>query len=182
MASWIRYRKAFLVKQFSSTSRRSARIGQAPEWKSDNKLVTLSQFVDSIPLDTIADAAFDCGAYTRSLQYYETYLRKIKMNDCDLQGRYSKLQLIYSHLDEPDAVVGVSSKILMPTLEQQILEHESLGKWDMALDCYELAYQKDSAAGVSIGMLDCMKNLGHLGNAFQDQRRHIVTNQMKEIS
>ena len=103
-------------------------------------------------------------AYARSLQYYESYLRKRTLENFAIdQGRYSRLQLIYANLDEPDAVLGVSSKILMPTLRQQILEHESLGKWDMALDCYELAYQKDSSGGVAIGMLDCMKNLGHLG-------------------
>ena len=101
----------------------------------------------------------------RALQYYETYLRKLDVNGSDMHAQFAKLQLIYSHLDEADAVFGVSSKILMPTLEQQILEHESLGKWDLALDCYELIHQKNSSNGVPEGMLECMKNLGHLGKS-----------------
>jgi serine/threonine-protein kinase ATR len=74
------------------------------------------------------------------------------------------MQTIYSHLDEPDGIVGISEHINNPTLEQQILEHENLGKWDLALGCHELTLQKQPGSHASLGMLNCMKHLGQLGN------------------
>lgn len=35
----------------------------------------ISDLVDGIPLDLLAQAAFHCGAHARALQYYESYVR-----------------------------------------------------------------------------------------------------------
>ena len=35
----------------------------------------ISELVDSIPLDLLAQAAFQCGAHARALQYFESYVR-----------------------------------------------------------------------------------------------------------
>lgn len=115
----------------------------------------------------LANSATRCKAYARALIHYESYFRQEKSKSSNLQPLYSQLQRIYSHLDEPDALEGISSKVLVPTLDQQILEHESTGLWTAALTCNELALQQHPRElKYHVGVLNCLKNLNHLGNLF----------------
>ena len=120
-------------------------------------------FLQSISLLSLADCAYNCGEYARSLMYYEKYVKeRLKGNgESELQELYSRLQLIYSNLDEPDSILGISTKIIHPTIEQRLLEHQSLGDWEMALNCYELM-DINHDQELIIGRITCLKNLGQL--------------------
>ena len=115
-----------------------------------------------IPANIMADAALSSGSYARALLYCENHIRQSRdsMSSAELQTYYSKLQMIYSQLDEPDGVLGISTKIISPTLEQQLLELESLGKWDMAQSCYDLISHLNPSESVQLGALNCMTQLG----------------------
>ena len=135
--------------------------------ESDLTSEKVSTFLQNISLLSLADCAYNCGEYSRSLLYYEKYIRELTdiNNDGRLQDLYSRLQLIYSSLDEPDSILGISTKIIRPTIEQQLLQHQSLGNWDIALNCYELM-GIDQNKELEIGRITCLKNLGQLSKSF----------------
>lgn len=165
LKAWIKYRTEEIFKQRAAEARRSHRAVDKVTTK-DDETDRVRLFLSKISFSVIADASYECGSYARSLLYSELHLRNLQDTKAatDLQPFFSKMQTIYSHLDEPDGIVGISEHINNPSLEQQILEHENLGKWDLALGCHELTLQKDPGSHASIGMLNCMKNLGQLGN------------------
>ena len=82
----------------------------------------------------------------------------------DLQPQYERLHEIYAQLDEPDGMEGLSSLINLPSLELQIREHESTGRWTSAQSCWEVKIQKaPEDLSLHIGLLRCLRNLGHYG-------------------
>lgn len=166
MTLWCRHRKSFLAKQKLNVARRSHRIlNSTNNEESDVMSDRILDFLTRISLLSLADCAYNCGEYARSLLYYEKYIRTISDSgdESQLQELYSRMQLIYANLDEPDSILGISTKIIHPTIEQQLLEHQSLGNWEMALNCYELIDIKKNKDMV-IGRINCLKNLGQLSN------------------
>lgn len=156
--------KSVLAKQKVLAARRSHRILNATMIEdSDLMSERILNFLRNISLLSLADCAYNCGEYARSLLYYEKYIRELKESgdEGQFQDLYSRLQLIYSSLDEPDSILGISAKIIHPTIKQQLLEHQSLGNWEMALNCYELIDIQKSPELV-VGRINCLKNLGQL--------------------
>ena len=118
--------------------------------------------LSSIPELFIAKASFQGKAYARALLHYEKHIKQERMTGKDDQEMYNFLQEIYSCLDEPDGMEGISTKLIQPTLEQQIREHESAGRWTAAQTCYEMSLQRDPTNIQNhIGLLKCWKQLGH---------------------
>ncbi len=166
LTSWCHHRKSFLAKKKLNEARRSHRILNATIGEEvDTASERVLGFLDNISFLSLADCSYNCGEYARSLLYYEKYIRKISDSgdEVQLQDLYSRLQLIYSNLDEPDSILGISTKIIYPTIEQELLEHHSLGNWNMALNCYELINYKKTNELI-IGRINCLKNLGQLSN------------------
>jgi serine/threonine-protein kinase ATR len=164
LESWCRHRKSFLAKKKLMEARRSHRIlNSTMGSETDSASERVLCFLGNISFLALADCAFNCGDYSRSLLYYEKHIREISDSgdEVQLQDLYSRLQLIYSNLDEPDSILGISTKIIHPSIEQQLLEHQSLGNWDMALNCYELIDCKKNKELI-IGRINCLKNLGQL--------------------
>lgn len=167
LTSWGRHRKALISKQKLLAARRSHRILNATSSdESDLMSERVAKFLKDISLLSLADCAYNCGEYARALLYYEKYIRILSESgdEGQFQELYSRLQLIYSNLDEPDSILGISAKIIYPTIEQQLLEHQSLGNWEMALNCYELIDIKNNSELV-IGRINCLKNLGQLSKS-----------------
>ena len=84
----------------------------------------------------------------------------------ELSKLFEELQRIYSGLDEPDGMEGLASSISHNSLEQEILGHETAGRWAEAQTAYELTLSLAPSASSTIrshvGLLTCLKNLGHL--------------------
>ncbi|THH12376.1 hypothetical protein EW145_g35 [Phellinidium pouzarii] len=88
----------------------------------------------------------------------------------DLQVYYDRLHEIYSHLDEPDGMEGISAFITLPSIEHQIRQHESTGKWTSAQSCWEVRLQQSpDKLDYHLGLLRCLRNLGH----YDSLRTHI---------
>lgn len=92
--------------------------------------------------------------------------------DDQLQPYYERLHEIYAHLDEPDGMQGVSSLVLSPSLEHQIREHESTGRWTAAQSCWEIKLQNSpNDLEFHLGLIRCLRNLGHYGASdFTEER------------
>lgn len=120
----------------------------------------------------MAKAALQCKAYARSLMNFERQivdLRDSKSGSEDLPDYYERLHEIYAHLDEPDGMEGVSTLILSPSLEHQIRQHESTGRWTSAQSCWEVRLQQSpDNLEFHLGLLRCLRNLGHYGKSFLD--------------
>ncbi|KAI9332338.1 hypothetical protein BDR26DRAFT_645605 [Obelidium mucronatum] len=126
----------------------------------------VAAFLTGIPTVLMAEASYRSKSYARALLHYEQHIRNEKRvkSEAEMQPAYGFLQKIYSHMEEPDGIEGFSTMFLNPTLEQQILEHESAGRWTSAQTCYEICLQNNpDEVKLHIGLINCLKNLGHLG-------------------
>uniref|UniRef100_A0A4D5RS55 Serine/threonine-protein kinase ATR n=1 Tax=Ixodes scapularis TaxID=6945 RepID=A0A4D5RS55_IXOSC len=115
-------------------------------------------FSRSIPQDLLARVSFNCQAYTRSLLHLETYLHQ---HPASLQEHLRFLQKIYVALDEPDGIAGVAAvRNGRASLEDQIVEHQAMGKLQDALACYERALRLElPQASRHQGLLSCLLGL-----------------------
>lgn len=133
----------------------------------EQQLSHVDSVLASIDQNLMAKAALQCKAYARSLMNFErriATLREHAPSNKDLPSYYERLHEIYSHLDEPDGMEGVSTLILAPSLEHQIRQHESNGRWTSAQSCWEVRLQQSpDNVDFHIGLLRCLRNIGHYG-------------------
>ncbi|KAG5648746.1 hypothetical protein DXG03_000093 [Asterophora parasitica] len=156
-----------VVRQNVSTKKgesKRARDNQIDS-KAEEQLLRLDSILSSIDQNLIARAAFQCKAYARALMNFERQIVEIQERspkNKDLPDYYERLHEIYSHLDEADGMEGVSTLILSPSLEHQIRQHESTGRWTSAQSCWEVRLQQSpDNVEFHIGLLRCLRNLGH---------------------
>ncbi|RQM07136.1 hypothetical protein DH86_00003467, partial [Scytalidium sp. 3C] len=72
-----------------------------------------------------------------------------------------RLQEIYTQIDEPDGIEGISAHLPVLNIEQQILGHRKAGRWSAAQSWYEIKLAenpKDYEAQSSL--LTCLKESG----------------------
>ncbi|KAJ3219045.1 hypothetical protein HK099_004838 [Clydaea vesicula] len=133
----------------------------------EQSVLKVETLLDRISQKVRAVAAFRCKAYARALMHYETYFREkrkfFKFDEQKLQPYYGGLQKIYSFMDDIDGLEGISAKFSNPSLDQQILEHESRGAWTAAQTLNELGiHRHPSRLKYHLGLLNCLKNLNHM--------------------
>ncbi|KAJ3201378.1 hypothetical protein HDU82_008154 [Entophlyctis luteolus] len=165
---FIRSRRRDAGRQRLAMARKSGRFVNQDELDDDKDAPRqrVAAFVSGIPTILLAEASFRCKSYARALLHFEQHIRHERKtkSETEMQSEYSFLQTIYSHLEEPDGMEGISTLFLNPTLEQQILEHESAGRWTAAQTCYEVSVQTNpDDFKLHTGLISCLKNLGHLG-------------------
>lgn len=164
ISKWIRVVRQEFVRP-RKASRQANHIHQALM----EQLVRVDSVISSIDYDLVAKAALETKAFARALMNFEQQI--IIRKECDssedeLQPYYERLHQIYAHLDEPDGMQGVSSKVLAPSLEHQIREHESTGRWTSAQSCWEIKLQNSPEdIDLHLGLIRCLRNLGHYGTS-----------------
>lgn len=129
----------------------------------------VEKLTTSIDHSLMSGAAYNCKQYARALMSLEQRVMQgsIKniLDEATLQDCYEQMHKIYANLDEPDGMNGISSKVLSPSIEHQIREHESIGRWTSAQSCWEVSLQQDpNNLDSQVGLLRCLRNLGHFGN------------------
>lgn len=163
---WIRAVRQDLVQRRADTKR--TRVSDALQ-ESESNLAKVDSVLLSVDDELIAKAAFECKAYARSLMNFERQIlvreaSGVSRDDVELQTYYDRLHEIYAHLDEPDGMEGITTKVLAPSLEHQIRQHESTGRWTSAQSCWEVRLQKSpDNLECHLGLLRCLRNLGHYG-------------------
>ncbi|KAL1406340.1 hypothetical protein Q8F55_008039 [Vanrija albida] len=137
-------------------------------------LEPVEHLLSNIDTELAANAALKSRAYARSLRNFEERVVHLRNNEKrenkELQTYFESLHEIYAELDEPDGMEGVSAFVVSPTLELQIREHESTGRWTAAQSCWEVRLQQHPEdINLHLGLLKCLKNLGH----YDTLRTHI---------
>lgn len=164
LSKWVR-----IVRQEHNTKRhdhkRSRNTGPT---QLQEQLLRVESILTSINQNLMAKAALKCKAYARSLMNFERQiitLQRESPHNKDLPEYYERLHEIYSHIDQPDGMEGVSTQILSPSLEHQIRQHESTGRWTSAQSCWEVRLQQSpDNLEFHLGLLRCLRNLGHYGS------------------
>ncbi|WVR00045.1 hypothetical protein IAU59_007187 [Kwoniella sp. CBS 9459] len=129
--------------------------------------------LSGVETELMANAALQSKAYARSLRSFEQRIMQLRHDhreNSDLQAYFERLHQIYAELDEPDGMEGVSAFVISPSLEHQIREHESTGRWTSAQSCWEVRLQQSpDDVSLHVGLLKCLGNLGH----YDTLRTHI---------
>lgn len=163
LSSWIRRRRQ--LRSRKRTDGRRQNINNADDH--DHEVLQVDSLMTSINSDLLATAAFQCKAYARALMTLEQLITERKernFNESQLQPYYDRLHTIYANLEEPDGMEGISTKVISPSLDHQIREHESIGRWTSAQSCWELKLQQEpDDISLHLGLLRCLRNLGHHG-------------------
>ncbi|KAG7176083.1 serine/threonine-protein kinase atr-like [Homarus americanus] len=121
------------------------------------ELQQVTDFLEKIPGNLLAQTSFKCQAYSRALLHIEAYL---KDNANDLKEHLRFLQCIYVSLDEPDGVAGVAAIRREDTsLDEQVIEYEATGRLQDALGCYERLCVSQGSEEVYKGLLECYLSL-----------------------
>ena len=170
---WIR-----LIRQEISLLRHDSKRATPVVTELNGQLSRVDSILSSIDQDLIAKAAFQCKSYARSLMNFEKQIVSLKSREPfrnDMHVYYERLHEIYANLDEPDGMEGVSASITLPSIEHQIREHESTGKWTSAQSCWEVRLQQSpDQLEYHMGLLRCLRNLGHFGKINWGQRLNSI--------
>lgn len=82
----------------------------------------------------------------------------------NLEPLYQRLQDIYSQIDEPDGIEGISSHLSALDIDQQVLEHRKAGRWTTAQSWYELQLEKEpDNIDAQWNLVTCLKESGQQG-------------------
>ncbi|KAG2115849.1 uncharacterized protein F5147DRAFT_751291 [Suillus discolor] len=131
------------------------------------QLIRVDSVLSSIDHELMAKAALQCRAHARSLMNFEKRIVSMRERQppppaTDFTPYYERLHEIYAQLDQPDGMEGISTLILSPSLEHQIRQHESTGRWTAAQSCWEVRLQQQpDNLDFHLGLLRCLRNLGH---------------------
>lgn len=139
----------------------------------------VSELLSAVPKVTLAWASFRCQAYARSLMYFETYVRNksgafnpaAEKSGVFEEEDVSDLIKIYSCLDEPDGLSGLSCLSKSLKLQDQLLIDKKAGNWadvltscEQALQMKPTSVQRDSDVLIQrhSDVLNCLLNMCHL--------------------
>ncbi|KAH9482313.1 Serine/threonine-protein kinase ATR [Psilocybe cubensis] len=170
---WVRHARQEIVQQDKDKKNNKRLPTSATDFT--HQLALVDSVLMSINQNLMAKAAFKCKAFARSLMSFEQQAISLANRgpsaQKDLPEYYEKLHEIYSQLDEPDGMEGISTLILSPTLEHQIRQHESTGRWTSAQSCWEVRLQESpDNVDYHVGLLRCLRNLGH----YDTLRTHVI--------
>ncbi|KAI1080546.1 phosphatidyl inositol 3-kinase [Whalleya microplaca] len=124
----------------------------------------VQQILDSIPAELISQRAVDCKAYSRALFHLEQHIRQVdeeKKGADDRDRLLQRLQDIYTQIDEPDGLEGISAHLYVLDINQQVLSHRKAGRWAAAQTWYEIKLAEDpDNVDIQIDLLTCLKESG----------------------
>lgn len=164
---WIRTTRQEVSSKQDSEAQRPSRNSAGGKASLEEQLVRVDSIMSNIDQGLMAQAASQCKAYPRALMNLEHQIRLQRGGGASheqLQRQYERLHELYALLEEPDGMEGVSPSILSPSLEHQIHQHETTGRWTSAQSCWEVCLQHDpDNLDYHLGLLRCLRNLGHYG-------------------
>lgn len=133
----------------------------------------VEHLLSSIPAKTISKRAVECKSYSRALLHWEQYIRQqrslAETSAAEINSLYQRLQDIYTEIDEPDGIEGISSHLHVLNLDQQILEHRKAGRWTAAQSWYELQLDNNpDNTDAQVNLLTCLKESGQHGKLVID--------------
>lgn len=127
----------------------------------------VQSLLSSIPAEVISRRAVECQSYSRALFHWEQHIRQVRettSKELDMNPLLERLQEIYTQIDEPDGIEGISAHLHVLDIDQQILGHRKAGRWTAAQTWYEikLAEEPDDV-DIQVSLLHCLKESGQHG-------------------
>jgi serine/threonine-protein kinase ATR len=111
----------------------------------------------------LSKRAVDCKEYSRALFYLEPYMEH-NMQAQEQDELAQALQSIYTQVDDPDGLEGISARVMNVSLDQQALNHRKAGRWTAAQSWYEIRLaESPSNANIQLDLLTCLKESGQHG-------------------
>jgi serine/threonine-protein kinase ATR len=127
----------------------------------------VNALIQSIPPEIISRRAVECKSYSRALFYWEQHIRHAREEDKSSEANtvlLQRLQDIYTQIDEPDGIEGISAHLHVLNIDQQILAHRKAGRWTAAQSWYEIKFAEDpDNVDTQINLLTCLKESGQHG-------------------
>ncbi|OJD39951.1 protein kinase rad3 [Diplodia corticola] len=164
MSKWLQEKR----KQLNESRLLASRSGKMPseldELKSVSQISSIERVLHAIPAEVISRRAVECGSYARALFHWEQYVRQKKEQAetsnkaIDQENLYQHLQYIYTQIDEPDGIEGISAHLQILDPSQQVLEHRKAGRWTAAQSWYELSLaEKPDDPEIQYQLLSCLR-------------------------
>ncbi len=157
-------------KKQSANSRASKLPADTNHAVSIAQIRSVEQVLSTIPAEVISQRAMECNSFARALFHWEQYIRQQKSKPSVhkelalLEPLFEHLQNIYTKIDEPDGIEGISAHIHVLNIDQQILEHRKAGRWTAAQSWYEIILaEKPDDTDVQVSLLTCLKESGQHG-------------------
>lgn len=177
-------------KEITNIKSAGTRAGQVfPEAdleKSTLEIQNVDAVLAAIPADVISRRAVECKSYSRALFHWEQFIRQQRdyhrsaNQEANLEPLYERLQQIYTQIDEPDGIEGISAHLQVLNIDQQILEHRKAGRWTAAQSWYELLLtQKPDDLDVQYNLLTSLRESGQHGRNHLLAKRVMVINPSK---
>jgi serine/threonine-protein kinase ATR len=140
----------------------------------------VEHILQMIPAEAMSRRAVECKNFARALFYWEQYIReqKTRIKDADhgLEPLYERLQDIYTQIDEPDGIEGISAHLQVLNIDQQVLEHRKAGRWTAVQSWYELLLtERPQDVDVQFNLLSSLKESGQHGtNCLVNRPEHVA--------
>lgn len=134
------------------------------------QIQAIEGLLELIPAEIISRRAVECRSYARALFHWEQYIRQqrnaanARKEPFSPEPLYERLQDIYSQIDEPDGIEGISANLQVLNIDQQIIEHRKAGRWAAAQSWYELQLsERPHDINVQFDLLTSLKESGQHG-------------------
>ena len=170
LSKWLQHKKKALNTTRSALERSGRMMDQleAEQERADlQQIANVEAVLQSIPSEVISQRAAACGSYARAILHWEAHMRerakshegKIeKIPPAEREQLYQRLQDIYTDIDEPDGIAGVSTHLHILDPEQQAIEHRKAGRWSAAQSWYSLILIKEPGdIWTHIKSLSCLR-------------------------
>jgi serine/threonine-protein kinase ATR len=127
---------------------------------------SVQEVIGFLDPELISQRAVDCNEYARALFFLEPHMesREKKAEKEENDRILQSLQNIYTQVDDPDGLEGVSAHLQHVTLDQQALNHRKAGRWTAAQTWYEIRLaESPDDADIQLDLLTCLKESGQHG-------------------
>lgn len=141
----------------------------APKKGDEANITLIQRRLDAIPAELLSQRAIDCKQYARALFHLEPHILRQKEESGDeadsVQRALDSIQHVYTQIDEPDGLEGISANLKVIDLKQQILSHRKAGRWSRAQAWCEVQLAEEpNNVDVQLDLLTCLKESGQYGN------------------
>ncbi|KAK0655783.1 hypothetical protein B0T16DRAFT_487236 [Cercophora newfieldiana] len=133
---------------------------QAERHKTSIELV--ENLITALDRKLLSKRAVDCKEYARALFFLEPYFEEQQNIPPDEEEHLTQtIQSIYTQVDDPDGLEGISARVMNISLDQQALNHRKAGRWTAAQSWYEIRLaESPSDTNVQLDLLTCLRESG----------------------
>ncbi|KAF2761422.1 hypothetical protein EJ05DRAFT_449694 [Pseudovirgaria hyperparasitica] len=167
LSRWLHERRRVVADAKVAASRGGRMPAELDELKEIQLISSVENVLSIIPAEVISRRAVECGSYARALFHWEQYMRQQagKAESLgiiyDRQPHLQYMQQIYSQIDEPDSIEGISAHLTLVDPARQVLEHRKAGRWSAAQSWYELSLAQDPEnQDLQVDLFTCLKESG----------------------